>query len=331
MRYSRMQDLRNVFLETSEQARSGKSIVDRYAKKKKKGLPNLLRHYSEGTITDEETWLRDDVDYFLEYFSILSLGHITGYLSLEDLTEYKDEISYYLSLPPVHKYYYDHYPLELPQVLFEVVNFNRPFREKRKASYGSEALFHQFHSLNQTIDNDDVNQFLWFLDGGYVDGYDIGDLQKTLKDAKRCFEVQAQRKNNALRQSVRGFFIYLEFLQRLERFLASVSNKLDRSAYWMYHAYWFRKISRDLSLAISSFFSGIEKLLIDKNVLTVYPLLNRVKRGYYLTVENIVFSRQYSEFFIAYLKRWRVDKPKLATGAPRITTRGRQLSKRTKK
>jgi len=326
-----MQDLRNVFLETNKQARSGKSIVDRYAKKKKKALPNLLRHYSEGRITDEETWLRDDIDYFLEYFSILSLGHITGYLSLEDLKEYKDEISHYLSLPPVHKYYYDHYPLELPQVLFEVVNFNYPFREKRKTSYKNEALFHQFHSLSQTIDNDDVNQFLWFLDGGYVDGYDISDLQKTLKNAKRCFEVQAQRKNDALRQSVRGFFMYLEFLQRLERFLASVSDKLDRSAYWMYHAYWFRKISRDLSLAISSFFSGIEKLLIDKNVLTVYPQLNRTKREYYLTVENLVFSRQYSESFIAYLKRWRADKPELATKASKIPMQRRELLKRTKK
>ena len=163
MSYSKTKDLRSLFLENNKQAMSGKRIIDRYLRQNR-NLSHLLRHHNELGIDNDETWLRDDVDYFLEYFSILSLGHITGYLTLNDLNENRDEIYYYLSLIPVKNYYYRHYPLELPQILLEVIEQNRPFTNQSRRFQKSELLFHQFHGLNQKIDNEDVNQFLWFLD-----------------------------------------------------------------------------------------------------------------------------------------------------------------------
>ena len=78
----------------------------------------------------------------------------------------------------------------------------------------STKKFETFQQLNQAIDDDDVNQFLWFLDGGVNGGKDIDDLKKILQRPSLVFKMMEQKSNSALHQSARGFFEYLIFLER---------------------------------------------------------------------------------------------------------------------
>jgi hypothetical protein len=177
MTYSKLTDLRDIFLLNNQLAIAGKKRIDHYlTKNDAEGLAHLLRHHTEEEIEDAETWHRDEVDYFLEYFSILSLGHITGYLSYNDLEEAKVDVAFYLGNAAIKRYYYVNYPLLLPQFLLETILEERPLTNLKK-NKKRDLLFHQFHTLNQTIDNNDVNQFLWFMDGGINDGMDVDDLR----------------------------------------------------------------------------------------------------------------------------------------------------------
>lgn len=305
MSYSKVEDLRNLYLESNKHALAGKKTLDQLSFRKQE-LKRLLRHHNEELISDRETWLRDDIDYFLEYFSILSLAHISGYISLNDLDEYKGEILLYLEISPLKKYFYRHYPLELPQVLAEVLISGVPFTGQKRRNKKSELIFHQFHSLNQKIENEDVNQFLWFLDGGVNDNFDIEDLRKTLGNTGLCFKIRNQRRNNALRQSVRGFFIYLEFLKDFQLFLKLVPGVLEKSAYWMYHAYWFRKIHRRLSGAIKSFFAGVEQYLRMQSDTNSSIRNWKLAVGYYEEILNdLIYDNQYYQVFDTYMRRWR--------------------------
>jgi hypothetical protein len=306
MIYSKLADLRNVFLEQNTQALQGKAIIDNYLKKEK-NLFYLLRHHSQKEINENETYLRDDIDYFLEYFSILALAHITGYLALGDLKADKSEIIYYLNLPPLKKYYYDHYPLLLPQTLLETMEQDRAFvGERSENTAKNEELFHQFHALNQSIDNEEVNQFLWFLDNGYTDGYGLHDLKRVLGNTERCFKYRSHK--NALGQAIRGFFLYLDFIQQFDLFLKKPKDKLDKSAYWIYHEYWLSRIEEKLHSSLNKFFNGMQEYLAKTDVIDEHNPQERVaasRKVYDDIVERIVYTSGYQSLFTKYLNKWR--------------------------
>ncbi|MET0571135.1 MAG: hypothetical protein ABWZ79_06890 [Pedobacter agri] len=304
MSYSKLSDLRNVFLEGNQQALRGKRHIDKLKDKQHK-LGQLLRSHDDEPIYEDETYLRDDIDYFLEYFSILSLGHITGYLSLKDLEEDKTEILYYLGLEPLKAYYYEHYPLELPQILFEVLKEGRPFKKTRHSA-NSDNLFFKFHALNQTIDNDEVNQFLWFLDNGYTDNFNVRDLKDMLNDTKKCFKKRTE--DSVLGQAISGFFMYLDFLELLDQFLKKPGNTSYRAAYWTYHAYWLSRIDKQLRASLKRFFNGLEDFLSHKEELSRQEVESSVgvsRRKYDAILDRLIYDHSYQEQFRDSLDKWR--------------------------
>lgn len=308
MKYSKLADIRNLFLVNNSAASNGKAIIDRYNSEKQSNLKKLLRHHSEEEIYENETYKRDNVDYFLEYFSVIALGHITGYITLEELQEDRQEIIYYLNLSPLKKYYYEYYPLILPQILLETLMHNRSFRKfaKTPASDQKEITFHQFHVLNQTIDNDDVNQLLWFLDNGESYNYNLYDLKKALNNTKKCFKQRSRE--HALGQSIRGFFFYLDFLQQFDLFLKRKVTGLDRSAYWIYHSYWFSRVNKELRSSIHKFFNGLEIYISSVEDVRMHQSVARVNasRKLYIDIlERVVYNTKYHDSFLIYLNKWR--------------------------
>lgn len=307
MSYSKLSDLRNVFLEGNQQALRGKRHIDKLNGKQHK-LAQLLRSHDDEPIYEDETYLRDDIDYFLEYFSILSLGHITGYLSLKVLEEDRAEILYYLGLEPLKAYYYEHYPLELPQILFEVLSEGRPFKKGRHTA-NSDNLFFQFNALNQTIDNDEVNQFLWFLDNGYTDNYNVRDLKNLLSDTKKCFKKRTE--NSVLGQAISGFFMYLDFLELLDQFLKKPGNNSYRATYWTYHAYWLSRIDKQLRASLNRFFNGMEAFLSGKEHVSRQQAESSIRisrKKYDAILDRLIYDHNYQDQFQASLDKWRTKK-----------------------
>jgi hypothetical protein len=304
MSYSKLSDLRNVFLEGNKKAFNGKKHIDQLIGSHKK-LSHLLRNHNDEPIYGKEIEKRDDIDYFLEYFSILSLGHITGYLRMEDLVEDRDEIMYYLGNEPLKAYYYDYYPLELPQILFEVLTKGEPFRKGRRTANG-ENLFFQFHALNQTIDNDEVNQFLWFLDNGYTDRYNVRDLKELLGDTKKCFKKRNE--DSVLGQAISGFFMYLDFLELLDQFLKKPGNTSYKAAYWTYHAYWLSRIDKQLRASLNRFFNGLEDFLSGKEHVSRQQAESSIsisRKKYNAILDRLIYDHNYQAQFRASLDKWR--------------------------
>ena len=296
---------------------AGKKLIDTYLKKNDaEGLQYLLRHHDEATISNNETWRRDEVDYFLEYFSILGLAQFAGFLSKHDLEELNVEIAYYLGNVAVKRYYYVNYPLLFPQILLEAVLTNNYFEEFSKAESVTKQ-FETFHLLNQTIDNEDVNQFLWFLDGGYNGGKDIDDLKEVLQQPSLVFEMMKQTSHSALHQSVRGFFEYLVFLERFKQFLDELNNSVLKASYWYYHEYWFKKIKVRLKSTINKWHNGLLRLTNEFKLMsqlneTAIKIKGKIiknvegsRNDYLKLLEEIVFTDVYKKDFESFIEEWR--------------------------
>ncbi|MEO7048512.1 MAG: hypothetical protein ABI091_24650 [Ferruginibacter sp.] len=260
MENSKMLELKNLYFDKSKEAIKGKEILDQLLNAgDKKALAYLLRDHNQETISDEETWERDYVDFFLNYYSIVSLAFTLGYIDDDDdKLNFLGEMGRYFSNPSILKYAFVYYPLMLPQALLLSRISNKLFVQENQED-DIDNLFFQFHQLNQTVDNDDVYQFLWFLDGGSNDEFDIDDLNDILKDGGKYLRV-ISGKDNALKEAILGFFDYLVFTEKLYDFLDGISNKAIQSAFWHYHGYWIEKISVRLSDAIKLFCDGFSKI-----------------------------------------------------------------------
>lgn len=312
MERTNIHELREIYLLNNKSARKGKKLVDKYLRNgHEQELRYLLRHHTEEGISNDETWLRDHVDYFLEYFSILGLALATGYIDKHDITEVKDDVLRYLNHPDIKRYYYRHYKLEYPQLLLESVQRNYYFSLADKSSI-TEIQFDAFHALNQSLDNDDVNQFLWFLDGGVNSNSDIDDLKEVLLDLPRAMEMAGKNKKHALNQSVRGFFEYLVFLQEFEELLNSIEDKNIRAAYWYYHIYWFRKIKvrlrsviRDWHKGLSDYARSLGNPENEEQKSGVIASIEESEQEYLRLFNNVVLNDDYKNSFEAEVANWR--------------------------
>lgn len=299
MKYTKARDFRQAYLTSNKLAMGGKRLVDTMKKTGSiKKLAHLLRHHLEEPINNDETWNRDKVDYLLEYFSMMCLAWITGYLKKEDIEELRKECLNYLGEAAIYRYYSEHYILLLPQLLYHSLRDNIDL----SIDSGSGAVdeFLEFHQLNQTIDNDDTNQFLWFLDGGRNDGFRLKDIRDVLRNPDAVFDMlQEENKDDALHECVRGFFDYLQFADQLDLFLRKTSNPLHRSAYWYYHEYWFSKIGKKLMDAVENFFEGIPRNDIDGNLRRADI---KAMDEYRADLQGLVFNKEEKLRFETYFR-----------------------------
>lgn len=315
MEYSTAKDLREIYLISNAKAKRGKATLDKYFKTKDdEGLEKILRYHHPIGITNEETWIRDEIDYLLEYFSILGLATIVGYVSIGEISKLNQEIEKYLGNKFVKLYYGTHYPLIFPRILLEATVKGKYFKKSRTGRSSVNAQFQNFHALNQLIENEDVNQFLWFLDGGKNDGYNIDDLKRVLENTTELFRYAHKKGKDALSQSVRGFVAYMGFLEKFERFIKSVKNKDDQAAYWTYHAYWFLKIRTRLKSSIFVFHRGMQKFTEKNNILTgtnKKTALNDIhysKVKYDKMLEDFLFTKSYEQLFLTRISKWKKTK-----------------------
>jgi len=310
MTLSKTEDLRSYYLIDNKEASEGKKRIDRYLKKNDVlELAHLLRHHNEKDINDEETFWRDEIDSFLDYFSLLSIAHITGYITYEELEEQSVEIAYYLGNASIKRYYYKNYPLLLPQILLETILHHKPFPSKNNTQV-SQAHFQQFLSLNELINNKDANQFLWFIDGGSNDEYDIDDLKDTLRSPDLFLSIVKQTKDNALKQSVSGFLNFLDFLEQFNSFLNLIKDPINKAAYASFYQYWFSRTHNRLQSCITQFHLGLQKFIsnnkdkpywVPQGIQDVF-----VSRQLYNNKLNELISFQEDiENFTEYVKGWR--------------------------
>jgi hypothetical protein len=165
----------DVALELLRAVRAGRS---------RRNLWNLLRHHEEWDISEGETWDRDNFDYLLAFFSMVEVACQAGFLKGRLPKEHVALAKSVLTAPPVRRYYEVNYPLLLPQAHLRRIEGN----PVGPAPEDDQSLaFETFFSLSQPIETGEaVETFLWFLDGGSRDDWDIDDTIEVLGD-KRSF------------------------------------------------------------------------------------------------------------------------------------------------
>jgi hypothetical protein len=230
--------------------RSGRGSLD---------LHSLLRHHEARPISDPETRQRGYFDSLLEYFSMVEVACLSGFIPWAQLPDEHVRLAgEVLDDPAVRRYYEDHYPLLLPQAHRMRIE-GRPVAPPANdvdddlAPSGPD-LFDEFLLLSQPIEMDaSIETFLWFLDGGARGGVDIDDTIDVLGNPELLLRHTAAMPDDdpdgldPLSASVQGFLGFVEFAPRLLDLLeCAASRPLLQSAMWHYHGYWLGQMNQHL-------------------------------------------------------------------------------------
>ena len=93
--------------------------------------------------------------------------------------------------------------------------------------------------------DEDVDNFLWMLDGGSVGKYDIDDTIKRFRSPKAFVDslIKVRKFMTGCDSAVRGCLIFLNFCQQLDAFLSSSNiSPLVRYESWHLYGYWFSQL-----------------------------------------------------------------------------------------
>lgn len=218
-------------------------------------LDSVLRHHDDEEVVDEtEVFLRDAFDDLLAYYGLVEVGSLLGVLPRElpgDMARTAREV---LETPEVHRYYTRRYPLLLPDLLRRRVVGSWSRRLDVDAAE-APSLFARFLDVNAVLDapsqTDEVEAFLWLLDGGSWGTADLSDMIKLLRNPKRVTDALRTPAEDAdkLELAVHGFREFLVFCTSLDALLQSCPPPAA-AAFWHQHAYWFRIVRRDVASAV---------------------------------------------------------------------------------
>ncbi|MEP7197976.1 MAG: hypothetical protein ABI851_15765 [Saprospiraceae bacterium] len=246
-------------------AKAFKSLSTLISSNDTRNLKNILRDHKEEPIW--ENYLvdaRDNIDFLIDYYSILETGIIANYFPNNLPSSLKSEIENILGNEYVRKYYSKFYPLILPQLLLR--QRTEPIsRTDDSSTQAKNILFEKFLVLNQTIKTDsDVDQFLWFLDDGITEGYSINDLWNVLSSRETIQYKLGSSNTHPLNSALFGFIKYVQFLHDYADLLRQSSEfKFLQSAFWHYQSYWFDHMKEQLGDIIKVALKNIKKTMND--------------------------------------------------------------------
>jgi hypothetical protein len=109
-------------------------------------------------------------------------------------------------------------------------------------------------------DNDEsIQRFEWFLDGGSRGEYGLGDLIKLLAEPNELVRVLLLPKDEEipLHEATKGFYNFLQFSESL-RIILDRSNEMPklRAGMWFQYAYWFDIVGKRLVRHVNDALSG---------------------------------------------------------------------------
>ena len=231
-----------------------------------RNLKNILRNHKDEPIWENYLVIeRDNIDFLIDYYSILEIGIIANYFPNNLPSSLKNEVKNILGNEYVSRYYSTHYPLILPQLLLKQISYYNDQVDFDTSTQTQGNLFEKFLVLNQTIKSDsDVAQFLWFLDDGGTDGFGIHDLLNVLS-SKETLRYKIGRSNShPLNSSLFGFIKYIQFLKDYADLLRQTSDfRLLQSSFWHYQSYWFDHMKEQLGDIIKVALHNIRNTMND--------------------------------------------------------------------
>jgi len=235
-------------------------------------LQTLLRNHIDSSIDSYlEVEERDNIDFLIDYFSILEIGLIADYFPNPLPHKAVKEIDFILNNEFVKRYFTEYYPLALPQLLLKQVSRSRNEKHFHHDSLkNSTALVDRFLMLNQVVKNDeDIDQLLWFLDDGWTAGFSISDFWNVLSDRNIIKYKLDSVNKHPLNSALWGFIKYIQFLSDFADLLRdSKEDAVLQSAFWHHQSYWFEhmkeRIGEIINIGIKNIRESMEHFNADE-------------------------------------------------------------------
>lgn len=231
----------------AEMSSRGFNTISELSPKSDEPLKKLLRHHDEGTVYEEELYQRFDIDSLIQYYALLEVAIIAGYIDPQLSPALKQEVIQVLNDTWVRKYYEENYPYFLPSILRYSLKLNVHYVAEQPDL--SRRLFNDFLLLNRTVENDeDVSCFLKMLDFVSFGGEDLDTLIKMLNSPEELNEALMTKTSSPGKEmALWGFLKYSDFLVRLKTIMIAAEQvPLLQSAIWEYHSYWFRILAKEM-------------------------------------------------------------------------------------
>jgi hypothetical protein len=222
-------------------------------------LRRLLRDHREDPITSSrDVEQRDQVDYLLGYYSLLEVARIAGYVPGNLNQRLRQEMKFILDNSYVKTYYTDYYKLHLPEIAYK--RAERNMEVNHNDNLGEVVCFENFLLLQNTYNDEDIEQFLWFLDDGITNGYSIRDLQAVLKDRSRLKRELETEDGDILNSALWGFIKYTQFLIDYKKLLVEADGHPElQSAFWHHQSYWFWHLKKKVGKVIGQALTNIKE------------------------------------------------------------------------
>lgn len=228
----------------------------------------LLRDHRDNPIDSFlEVQERDNIDFLIDYFSILEIGLIANYFPNPLPTKTEREIDYLLNNEFVYKYFTEYYPLVLPQILLKHLSKKNDNYFYRDSFKNFTSMFERFLMLNHIVKNDeDIDQLLWFFDDGWSQGYSVSDFWNVLADKNIIQYKLGSNNKHPLNRALWGFIKYIQFLTDFAALLRDTKeDTLLQSAFWHHQSYWFEHMKEKIGDIIKIGISNIRQSMSQMN------------------------------------------------------------------
>ncbi|HWY37721.1 MAG TPA: hypothetical protein VNY73_04130 [Bacteroidia bacterium] len=257
---------RNLLSLTAEFYHSGKT---------KRGAQNITAHINSNRISELEYLLRYhdpipvygaelihrfEIDSLIEFYNILLIAALAGYISPDFDPRLNEEIKKILGHPSVRPYYEKHYPYVMPSLTLNYVNSgNRAINQEMNTT--TIGAFNDFIILNRMLKRDkDLERFMGMLDYVSYGNDDLDDVIEVLASEKKLSKILSdKRKDDGLNQAIWGFIKYTGFLSQMRQLLEDTKEyNLLQSSIWLFHGYYFDRMNEEMKIFFDKAFDSLE-------------------------------------------------------------------------
>lgn len=232
-------------------------------------LAEILGSHKKKSYYGNDLVKRFQVDFLLEYYNLLLVAALAGYIPNKLNSDTSNEICNILENEFVKKYYTDYYP-------YEITDFTLKFAKneitiEQKFSPLTVSIFNEFISLYRFVRNDhEIERFLGMLDYVHYNDSDLNDVISVFKSYKKL--NQTFTKNEMLKteidKAVWGFVKYTSFISRMKEIMIKASDfPLLQSSMWMFHGYYFDRLHDVMDSFFHEAFNNLRRTLSNRDVI----------------------------------------------------------------
>ncbi|MDX2068138.1 MAG: hypothetical protein SFV55_06905 [Haliscomenobacter sp.] len=261
--YKNLQSLVAEFRNRGKASKGFNHLIPLIANQEIDKLDYLLRYHDPISVYKEELIKRFEIDTLIEFYNLLLIAALTGYIPNDFTPELRNEIVTILNHKSVKTYYEVNYP-DLIISCTSCYVANKKWFEPQD-SPKIQLLFNQFASLNRAIKNDeDIERFLGMLDFVLYGENGLNQLKATLLSVEKTREILNNSPESNISMGIRGFIKYAGFMGQLRELMQSAEGHLlIQSGMWLFHGYYLNRLNIQMKSFFDEVFENIKKSLID--------------------------------------------------------------------